>query len=525
MRVLFASGIDGFCHRYGPLHWIEQLASQGIAGTAWAHTDPRLAADLETHDLLVLYRVPDGAWIRHLLARAAALHRPTVFAVDDLIVVPELTDVPPLRGRSDDERRLWHDGVARYRRTLEACDAFLATTEPIAAVGRALDIPTHLQRCGVSGVELALGAAARAAALPPGGRVRLGYFSGTATHDADLATVAPAVADVLARRPAVELLIVGPVTLPAALAPLASRVVRRAVVPWPDLPAVVASCTASLVPLEWQDPFVAAKGAVKWLEAASAGVPVIASPTDAFRDAVRDGVTGWLAPDGAAFAEALEHVVAHPERAAHVGTTARSDLELRFAPAAQGRPLAAFLSTVVAGLRAPRAPGLANVARSERELVTAFGGEVARAAREPRGRPDVAAPAGATATAPLGDGAVLSRRFACRFDGLMRVDVHAITYGQTLDHVLSATLRREDGATVVARELWAGTAPDRDWLAIECDPEPASAGRTYTLELRARGTGPGNALSFGVDDAATPADGDPLALRTFAAWPDADAHA
>jgi hypothetical protein len=160
MRVLFASGIDGFCHRYGPLHWAEQLATQGIASTVWAHTDPRLAAGLFSHDVLVLFRVPDGAWIRHVLARAAALERPTVFAVDDLIVAPDLTDVPLLRGRSDAEVRLWHDGVARYRRTLEACDALLATSEPIAAVGRALATPTHLQRAGVSAAELAIGAAA-----------------------------------------------------------------------------------------------------------------------------------------------------------------------------------------------------------------------------------------------------------------------------------------------------------------------------------------------------------------------------
>ena len=70
MRVLFASGIDGFCHRYAVLHWAEQLATQAVASTVRAHTDPRLAADLATHDVLVLYRVPDGVWVRHLLARA-----------------------------------------------------------------------------------------------------------------------------------------------------------------------------------------------------------------------------------------------------------------------------------------------------------------------------------------------------------------------------------------------------------------------------------------------------------------------
>jgi glycosyltransferase involved in cell wall biosynthesis len=524
MRVLFASGIDGFCHRYGVLHWAEQLATQGITSTAWAHTDPRLATALATHDVLVLYRVPDAPWIRHLLARATALGRPTVFAVDDLIVVPELTDVPALRGRSDAEHRLWHDGVRRYRRTLEACDAFLATTEPIAAVGRGLGMPTHLQRCGVSSAELALGAAARAGSAAAG-TVRLGYFSGTATHDDDLAAIAPVLVSLLVRHPQVELLVVGPVALPSALAPFAARLVRQPLVVWTALPDLVASCVASLVPLEWRHPFVAAKGAVKYLEAATVGVPVIASPTDAFRDAIRDGVTGWLAADLEVWQQALETVVTHPERAAHVGATARADVGLRFAPAAQGHELAAFLSTVVAGLRAPHATPPAAPALDERALGVTFPGEVAHAAREPDARPDHAAGATAVTTAPLADGTVLAQCFPSHHAGLTRVDVHTITYGLALDHTLHACVRRDDGSEVASQEIWAGGAPDRDWLAIDLPPEPDSAGRTYTLELRARGTGTRNALSFGVSaDPCDPytidgvAGPSALALRSFAGW-------
>jgi len=529
MRVLIGSGIDGFCHRYGPLHWAEQLATQGIASTVWAHTDPRLAADLESHDVLLLYRVPDGDWIRHLLGRAAALGRPTVFAVDDLIVVPDLGDPPLLDRRSDAERRLWHDGIRRYRRTLDACDALLATTAPIAAVGSGLALPTALHRQGVSAVELALGAAARTARpAAAADRPRLGYFSGTATHDDDFATVAAPLAAVLARRADLELLVVGPVTLPAALAPYADRVVRHGLVGWAELPALVATCAASLAPLAWRSPFVAAKGAVKYLEAATVSVPVIASPTDAFRDAVRDGVTGWIAADDAAWEHALDAVVTHPERAAHVGATARADVALRFAPAAQGRPLAAFLSTVVAGLRGARGANPGRVARSERELVAMHPGEVAYAAREPAARSDATVAPGTGVSAPLGDGRVFAQRFACRDAGLLRVDVRTVTYGLALDHVLEATVRRADGGVVATRELWAGVAPDHDWLAIDLPTDADSAGRTYVLELRARGTGERNALSFALADtpnARAPlaidgvAGAEALALRTFTAWP------
>ncbi len=524
MRVLFASGIDGFCHRYNVLHWAEQLACEGVASTAWAHGDPRLAADLASHDVLVLYRVPDSPWVRHLLARAAALGRATVFAVDDLIVDPRL-DPPLLAGRSAAERELWHDGVRRYRRTLETADALLAASEPIAAVGRALGKPTHVQRAGLSAVELALGAAAARSAAGHHHPPRLGYFSGTPTHDADLAAVAPVVAELMERHPALELLLVGPVALPAPLAPFDARIVRRPLVPWTELPALVAACTASLAPLAGHDPFVAAKGAVKYLEAAAVGVPVIATSIDAYRDAVRDGVTGWLAAGDDDWRRALTTVVTHPERAAHVGATARADVELRFVPAAQGRALAGFLSAVAAGMRAPHAATADHAELDERALVRRFPGEVARAAREPAARPDRLAATARGFTEPLAAGTVLAQRFPSRHPGLCRVDVQSVTYGQRLDHTLQASLRRDDGSRVATVALWAGSAPARDWLAIELAPERESDGRSYTLELRADGAGAGNALSFEVSDEkgepythdGAPGAG-PLMLRTFGLW-------
>src|SRR6185295_5531676 len=257
MRVLFASGIDGFCHRYAVLHWAEQLATQGIGATVRAHRDPRLVGDLASHDVLVLYRVPDSAWAAHLRACAAALGRATVFAVDDLIVDPALVDPPPARRLDGAGRELWQDGVMRYRRTLLACDAFLATTPVLGAVGRALGKPTWVHRCGLGAREIAIGAAAAASASRSPDRVRLGYVSGTATHADDVASIASVLARLLERHPELELWIGGHLELPEALAGFAARVTRTPFVPWPDLPTTLAATDVGLAPLEWRHPFVA----------------------------------------------------------------------------------------------------------------------------------------------------------------------------------------------------------------------------------------------------------------------------
>ncbi|HEY2388370.1 MAG TPA: glycosyltransferase [Candidatus Binatia bacterium] len=531
MRVLFASGIDGFCHRYATLHWAEQLATQGVASTVRAHTDPRLVADLDAHDVLVLFRAPDGAFIRHLLAHARARGRATVFAVDDLIVDPSLPLPAAVRDAPADERRLWLDGVARYRRALEQCDAFLATTAPLGALGATLGKPTYVHHCGLAARELRIGAAARAAAARHEG-VRLGYFSGTATHDEDLRTIAPLLRALLERHPALGLTIVGPVALDPALAPYAPRVERLPLVSWPVLAERIAAVDVNLAPLAWHDPFVAAKGAVKYLEAAAVGAPTVASPTAAFRNAIRDGTNGLLAGD-AGWDAALSSVITDPGRCARLGAAARADVETRFAPAAQGAALRAFLADVLARVApARRAATALPGADDEVALARRFPGEVARAAREPAGLPDLAA--AATDVSPaLGDGVVLAQRFHATRPGLARVDVHTVTYGLTLDHVLELRLRRDDGSVVGGTTLPAALAPDRDWVSLEVAPEASSDGRHYVLELCANGTGDRNALAFGVTSAAGGEGyrlGDAhgtaaLALRTFAADAAAEVHA
>ncbi|MBI3767413.1 MAG: glycosyltransferase family 4 protein [Deltaproteobacteria bacterium] len=555
MRVLFASGIDGFCHRYGVLHWAEELAAQDVASTTRAHSDPRLAADLAVHDVLVLYRVPDGAWVRHLLARARALGRATVFAADDLIFDPALTDPPPVRRMDAAERRLWRDGVERYHRTLLACDAVLATSEPLAAAGRAAGRRVYLHRCSLAERELAIGAAAaitvrraardrthRAGSTQPA--VRLGYFSGTATHDEDFASIASVLRTLLAQHPTLTLVVAGPVRLDPALAAFTARIERQPLVAWPELPARLAGVDVNLAPLVWRDPFVAAKGAVKYLEAAAVGVPTVASPTEAFRHAIRDGETGLLAADTASWEAALTNLLEDAPRRLRLGAAARADVVGRFAAAAQGRELHAILADVVERMARPSTPADRAVPVAPRSadtltdaehrvdasvadevaLARRFPGEVARAAREPNAFPDLTLPAAAT-TAPLGDGVLLAQRFRARLPGLTRVDVHTVTYGLPLDHVLEFCLRRTDGSLVGDTRVPAALAPDRDWLALELAPEADSADRMYVLELRAHGTGTRNALSFGTTTVPHE-DGEyhlggtvgagSLALRTFA---------
>jgi len=545
MRVLFVSGIDGFCHRYQVLHRTAQLTALGATTTVRHFADPRLLAEVAQHDVLFLYRVPETGRVRVALEQAADLGIPRIAVIDDLIFVDDASCLPSLNELSPAERDQWRSGVRRYRATIELCDAFVAPTEPLVTIADGLGWRAHLHGNSVAPAELELGrraraAAARAARPDP----VLGYFSGTPTHDEDFASIARALRDVLRAHPAVRLLLVGPLLLPAELEPFADRIERHPLVGWQELPALVAATDVSLAPLCIDRRFAAAKGEIKYLEAAAVGVATVASATSAYRHAICDGETGRLATTQDEWRRALDDLLRDPALRQRLGAAALADVTVRYSERVRGRELLAIVEAVRGGLR-----------RRVQTLVAtppAVGRDVEPAglvALEPDACPAFAVAVPAAVSPPLATGARIEQRVRVACDGLRRVDVHAVTFGQTLEQRVQLSLRRDDGTLAGHASLDAADAPDRAWLAFELDaPEPRSAGRVYTLEIRAEGTSGGSALSFGVtgaaraDDDATAGVVGPalldgasldvaLALRGFAAWPhalqadDADAAA
>lgn len=530
MRVLFVSGIDGFCHRYQVLHRAAQLEVLGAVTTIRHFTDPRLRDDVAAHDLLFLYRVPETAQVRALLAHAGDLGLPRIAAIDDLIFVDEPAYLPSLDHLAEDERALWRAGVRRYRATIELCDAFLAPTEPLVRIGDALGWRSYLHRNALAPAELELGRRARAVARARRSPL-LGYLSGTPTHDEDFASISRALRDVLRAHPEARLLLVGPVALPAELEPLAGSIERRGLVAWHELPALLAEVDVCLAPLFADQWFASAKGEVKYLEAAAVSVPTVATATSAYRHAICDGDNGRLATTQDEWRRALDELLRDPALRRRLGAAAQADVAARYSESRRAGDLLAIVEDVRGGLRRrsrSTAPAVLPVATAEERP--------ARVALEPDACPAFRTAVAAATAPPVPGGSRLVQRLRAACDGLVRVDVHAVTFGQPLAQRISLELRRDDGTIAGRAVLPAAEMPDRAWLALDLDaPEQRSGGRTYALEIAVDGVRGGSAPAFAVADGSAAAEGDEcgalgsaeldgtpiaavLVLRGFADW-------
>ena len=518
MRVLFVSGIDGACHRYQVLHRAAQLRRCGAEARVRSYRDPRVLREAAEHDVLFLYRVPATGQVRDAIDAARRNGRRVVGSIDDLVFSPDAAALPNLESAPPEERALFRRGVERYRATLAACDAFFGPTEPLVAEASALAWDARLHRNALSPADLALADRVRREGPRACREVVLGYFSGTPTHDDDFASIAPVLAEILRTRPEVRLRVLGPLRIGEALAPYGDRIERQPLVDWCELPAVVAGVDVSLAPIDTRRRFALAKGEVKYLEAAAVGTPTIASDTPAFRHAIGDGERGRLARDAGEWRGALEELVRDADLRRSLGERARADVLDRWTEAQRGRELWHELERLGA-----RGDGRIADAFAEPE-------EAAEVALEPDAHPALPRVEIGPASPPIGDGQRLVQSFRPTRDGLCRVDVHAITYGQRLRHELSLRLLRSDGSVAATSTGPASRAPDRGWLALELAPEAESAGRSFEIEIAARGSGPANALSLGLASggalAGRPGEalldgaglGAPLALRAYASW-------
>ncbi len=344
--VLFVTGIDGAPFRYRVRLPAEALATAGIRSQVLHYRDARLDRHARRAGAVVLYRVPATTQVLGLLRELGDLGIPRYFDIDDLIIDSEVPNIPALELLQPDEAALWIEGVKRYRTTLDACDAVITSTEPLARHIRAVTgREVHVFENGV-GMALARQAEAALAGPRTPGPQRIGYLSGTDTHDLDWALVERAVVRVLQRNPDVELWVGGHLRVSDALDPFSTRVRRLPFVPWLELPAVLRDLDVNLAPLV-PIAFNEAKSAIKWLEAALVETPTVASSTEPFRAAITDGTTGFIAPDDDTWVDAIERLLRDEHLRRRTGALARRDALLRWAPRLQGRRYAEILASSI----------------------------------------------------------------------------------------------------------------------------------------------------------------------------------
>jgi glycosyltransferase involved in cell wall biosynthesis len=293
--------------------------------------------------LCIAHRVALDRFVAGVLQRIRSLGTVVLFDADDLILDRDEADAFSLSiGDSRLARALWRLDLKGMRATFDICDGALMATEILARHARAAGKTAWVHRNAFSHELLRISEEA-GAARSPRDRIVIGYASGTPTHDRDFAVVKPVLAKLLCEHQNIELHVVGHLDPGGSWGNAAARVIRRPHVPWRSLPSLIAGFDVNIAPLEIGRPFCEGKSEVKYIEAGLLGVPTVATSTEAFRCAIRDGENGFLATNEDHWMAALTRLVSSDALRRTVGERAAADVRERYAPQRRAEELAATL--------------------------------------------------------------------------------------------------------------------------------------------------------------------------------------
>ena len=308
--ILIIDGVENIipqCTRYRVLNKAEQLRKNGFAVKVVNASEFSLAqAQYASH--IIIYRAPWSAQLQLLCDLAREEHKPVYFDIDDLVFDTLYTDqLSYTQGLSEKEKGNYDAGVRNYGKMLAACDGVITSTNQLKEELLKYKNSVLLNRNLASSELIAVSSQFLKEDFGTDDRIKIGYFSGSISHNENFELIKPAIKEVLDNYPFVELHIVGHLDIPQDMKPYTQRIIVHDYVDWKALPQLISQVDINLAPLV-DSVFNRAKSEIKWIEAALVKVPTIASHIGAFADMMIDGQTGLLAKDSE-WKEKLENLI------------------------------------------------------------------------------------------------------------------------------------------------------------------------------------------------------------------------
>jgi glycosyltransferase involved in cell wall biosynthesis len=228
---------------------------------------------------------------------------------DDFVFDPTIiSKIDGVRHLPDNDRRQYIAGMRLYRKMLELSDLALLSTDPLQRFASGLAKRTHVLK------NFPLQNAIQAAKEilehnnPENANFRIGYFSGTLTHQRDFMQCVDGLTAYLRETPGAKLVLVGHLDANEfpELVSLESQIEHIPFLPYDQMIETISTCSVVLAPLEIGNEFCEAKSELKFFDAALVKVPTIASKTEVFEKCIQHGKTGFLAESAIDWYSALK---------------------------------------------------------------------------------------------------------------------------------------------------------------------------------------------------------------------------
>lgn len=282
---------------------------------SWFYADEldRVQQYIDSIDIIVISRFRWTFELDSLISLAKRHGVRIAFDVDDMVYdiryIPTIVNTLSVDMRHPGSYEYWFAYVSRLQMSASLADVMITTNDFLASKMRAdtgkkaYIIQNFYNRLQSDFSDKFY---AQKESQSSGDSFVIGYFSGTPSHIIDFMTVEGEIKQLLEKYDDIVLKIVGFMELPPSYSELeaSGRVVRDPLVDFVELQRKIAEVDVNIVPLV-NNQFSNCKSELKFYEASIVGTVTCAAPSYVFREAIEDGVNGYLCERGTWFS-ALE---------------------------------------------------------------------------------------------------------------------------------------------------------------------------------------------------------------------------
>ncbi len=333
--ILFISGGVGDSALYRTEHVAEELRFNGFVCATTVQDDPFLSTYVNKFKIFIFHRVLYTSAVAKLIKKIKRKGKEIIFETDDLVFDPRyLKYMDYYKKMNALERKLYENGVGGeilrdpYVKVCTTTTSFLA--EKLKEENKKVFlVPNKLSKNDYKITENILKNPQFFQREEK--EIRIGYFSGTISHNKDFATILKPLEKILETYPQVKLYLAGHLDVENVF-------VKKYLSQIKQLPFVsrrkhfenIAQVDINLAPLEMNNPFCEAKSELKFFEAGILKVPTVAVANQTFREAIDDGTDGFLAKNAEEWYEKIARLIENDKLRKEIGEKAREKVLRRY---------------------------------------------------------------------------------------------------------------------------------------------------------------------------------------------------
>jgi GT2 family glycosyltransferase/glycosyltransferase involved in cell wall biosynthesis len=295
--ILFvASGVSGASTTHRVFHIAEELRTQNFKVSIIHQSSPLLQRQVNRFSIFIFHHATQTNKLDKFVKKLNQTKKVLIFDTDDLNFDKKIfQQTEAYQHLNALEKKQYTDGLGNFLLKNKSVKFVTTTTNFLANRLQTYGKHTFKVVNKLSQSDLKRAKLARQKNNKEFGKITIGYFSGSKSHDRDFATITDVLLVILEENEKVQLYLMGALKLDQRFDKFKTRIKHKSFVARKNYFQEVARCDITIAPLEIGDAFCESKSELKFFESASVKVPVVAAGTQVFREVIRNGVDGFVA--------------------------------------------------------------------------------------------------------------------------------------------------------------------------------------------------------------------------------------